>query len=172
MKSEDAMTLSIASITPADLHDIVAMGIKLSLHEGEPPPDLTIDGLAEVMFSSHPLVFGKIARIGDVPAGYALWTVGYTMQYGKPLLEVVDLYVRPDFRRNGLARALLRTMAGVAQERGYRFLTVKTYNGNAEANAFYPACGGTLDRTNVYDFGLNAMAALLAEPRENSDPIA
>lgn len=165
MTQAAAMAPSIAPITPSDLPDIIAMARELSLHEGDPPPDLTVDGLAGVMFSSHPLVFGKIARIVEAPAGYALWTVGYTMQHGMPLLEVADLYVRPDVRRRGLARALMQSMAGVAQENGYRFLTVKTFNGNAEANAFYPACGGRLDQTNVYDFGQKAMAALLGAPR-------
>ncbi|WP_137152685.1 GNAT family N-acetyltransferase [Devosia sp. FKR38] len=157
------MTSSIASITPADLDDIVVMAGELSLHEGDPVPDVSASDLAEVMFSSHPLLFGSIAHVDQMPAGYALWTVGYTMQYGKSLLEIVDLYVRPDVRRKGIGRALMRTMAHVAQGRGYRFLTVKTFNGNAEANAFYRACGGMLDQTNVYGFGLKAMAGLRSE---------
>jgi hypothetical protein len=37
------------------------------------------------------------------------------------------------------------------------------YAGNAEANAFYPAIGGKLDRTKVYAWGLKAMAELRAD---------
>lgn len=158
----DVMLPTITTISKADLGDILAMACELSLHEGDPAPDLTVDGLAEVMFSPSPLLFGLIARVDNKAAGYAMWTVGYTMQYGKCLLEIADLYVRPDFRRNGIAHALMQDMARVVGKRDYRFLTVKTFNGNAEANALYPACGGKLDPTNIYDFGLNAMAALRA----------
>lgn len=136
------------------------MAQDLSVHEGMPPAELTVDGLREVLFGPHPLLFGRIARVGEKVAGYALWSIGYTMQYGKPLLEIADLYVGPGFRRKGVARALMAEMAGVAQRQGYRFLRVITFDGNAEANAFYPAIGGKLDRTKVYAWGQKAMGEL------------
>lgn len=154
---------SISAVTPSDLWAVIVMAQELSLHEGNPPAELTVDGLSEVMLGPHPLLFGRIARIEEGIVGYAIWTLGYTMQYGRPLLEVTDLYVRSGFRRRGIARALMRGMADVALERGCRFMTVKTFADNLEANAFYPACGGQIDRTNVYDFGQRAMAALMVE---------
>jgi diamine N-acetyltransferase len=157
------MSLSIDAVTVDDLEEVITMAQELSIHEGMPPAELTTEGLRAVLFGSHPLLSGRTARIGEVVAGYALWTVGYTMQYGKPLLDIADLYVRPAFRRQGIARALMQEMAGVAQEQGYRFLTVTTFDGNVEANAFYSAIGGELDSTNVYAFGQKAMAKLMTD---------
>lgn len=157
------MPLSIDDVTVDELEEVIAMAQELSAHEGMPPAELTVDGLREVLFGPHPLLFGRVARVGEAVAGYALWTVGYTMQHGKPLLETVDLYVRPAFRRKRIARALMQDMAGVAQKQGYRFLRVITFDGNVEANAFYPAIGGELDRTKVYAFGQRAMAKLIVD---------
>ena len=156
------MPLAIDAVAVDDLEDVIIMARELSLHEGMAPADLTAESLREVLFGAHPLLFGRMARIGGTVAGYVLWTVGYTMQYGRPMLEIADLYVRPAFRRQGVARALMRTLADEARTQGYRFLTVITFNNNPEANAFYAATGGELERTNVYAFGQKAMAALTA----------
>lgn len=154
------MPQSVAPIAEGDLEAIVAMAQDLSIHEGMPPAEITPEGLSRVMFGPGPLLFGRVARSGTATVGYALWTIGFDVQYGKSILEIVDLYVKPEFRRQGFARMLMRTMAQIAQEQGHRFLLVKSFKDNAEANAFYESCGGELDHTNVYGFGISAMSAL------------
>jgi GNAT superfamily N-acetyltransferase len=53
-------------------------------------------------------------------------------------LELEDLFVDPDRRRRGIARYLIRAVAGAARDNGHRRLWV---TGNPHALAFYLAAG-------------------------------
>lgn len=153
------MTALIDQIRETDFDAILSMAAALSAHEKMPPPELSHEKLHNVLFGPDAFVEGRIARLEEA-VGYALWNVGYDMQYGTKTLDIVDLFVKPEHRRRGIARSLMREMAAVAAERGYRFMTVKTFTQNHEANAFYPACGAKLDNCNVYYFTGKAMRAL------------
>jgi GNAT superfamily N-acetyltransferase len=53
-----------------------------------------------------------------------------------------DLFVRERFRRNGLARALLATLARECVARGYSRLNWSVLDWNSPAIALYDAIGG------------------------------
>lgn len=53
-----------------------------------------------------------------------------------------DLFVRPPFRRRGLARALLRELARECVAAGYTRLTWAVLDWNVDAIALYDAIGG------------------------------
>ena len=55
------------------------------------------------------------------PAAMALYFPFYSTWRGNAGVHLEDLFVRPEFRRKGIARALFARLASIALERGDRF---------------------------------------------------
>ncbi len=82
-------------------------------HEVQASEDL----LRKNIFGPHPAAEAIIARLGGKPAGFALWFGTFSTFVGKPGIWLEDLFVLPEFRRNGIGLALLRRVAQIAIDR-------------------------------------------------------
>ncbi|WP_051053575.1 GNAT family N-acetyltransferase [Mycolicibacterium chubuense] len=103
---------------------------------------VTEDQLREALFGSAPTVFGHIAEVDGRAAGGALWFRNFSTWDGVAGIYLEDLFVRPDFRRRGLARRLLATLARECVEHGYSRLTWAVLDWNVDAIALYDSVGG------------------------------
>lgn len=75
--------------------------------------------------------------------GYAVLTLGYSMEYGGRDAFVDDLFIRPAFRRKGLGRMTLAAMRAKSEELGVRALHLEVGRDNASAQALYLRAGFT-----------------------------
>ena len=82
-----------------------------------------------------------IADSQGVPAGYAVLTVRYTMEFGGLSGYVDDLFVRPGLRRQGAGRALLYQLFEECHARDCKSVQVEVGEGNAAARALYAEFG-------------------------------
>jgi GNAT superfamily N-acetyltransferase len=82
-----------------------------------------------------------MAEWEGTPAGFALYFYNFSTFKGRPGLYLEDLFVRPAFRRKGIARSLFRWLArkAVAEECGRFEWSVLDWNENAIA--FYRDLG-------------------------------
>ena len=71
----------------------------------------------------------------------ALWFVTFSTWRGRHGLWLEDLFVRPEYRRLGLGRSLLGTLAQLCTERGYRRLEWAVLDWNTPAEDFYRSIG-------------------------------
>lgn len=55
--------------------------------------------------------------------------------------EITDVGVRPEFRRQGIARRLVEEATGWVQDRGVRRIEIQVAKGNREGQAFWRALG-------------------------------
>lgn len=76
-----------------------------------------------------------LARVGMAVAGYA--GLMYVLDEG----YISNIAVLPEFRRRGIASALIGDMLGRAKELGLSFLTLEVRESNAPARALYSASG-------------------------------
>jgi len=90
-----------------------------------------------------------VAELQGAVAGYALFSAAYDTAHAARGIYLSDLYVLPDRRRRGLARALMAEIAcrAVAEGGGYLWWVVTP--GNAEARAFYDRLGAVEDRVHA-----------------------
>jgi GNAT superfamily N-acetyltransferase len=72
----------------------------------------------------------------------ALWFRTFSTWDGVAGIFLEDLYVRDKFRRRGLARTLLATLAKECVDNGYTRLAWEVLDWNVNAIALYDAVGG------------------------------
>ena len=100
--------------------------------------------LQAALFGPRPAAEVLIAWKDDVPAAFALFFLNFSTFLGRPGLWLEDLYVRPEWRRQGCAQALLRTLAGIATDRGCGRFEWAVLDWNAPAIEFYRSLGATV----------------------------
>jgi GNAT superfamily N-acetyltransferase len=82
-----------------------------------------------------------MAEWDGAPAGFALYFYNFSTFLGRPGLYLEDLFVRPAFRRKGIARAVFRHLAAKAVAEGCGRLEWAVLNWNQNAIALYRAMG-------------------------------
>ncbi|MEK6348195.1 MAG: GNAT family N-acetyltransferase [Burkholderia sp.] len=68
--------------------------------------------------------FGFLATADGVPIGLAMATEGVAIFAGGAYGQITELYVAPAFRSRGVASLLVRRVAGLGRERGWRRIDV------------------------------------------------
>lgn len=74
-------------------------------------------------------------------AGYAVMTLGYSMEYGGRDAFVDDLFVRSAFRGRGLGRQAIAAIRAESERLGVRALHLEVDRGNTAAQALYRKAG-------------------------------
>lgn len=100
-----------------------------------------VNGLRQSLFGERRVAEVVIAENDGVPAGMALFFHTFSTFLGKPGLYLEDLYVKPAFRRRGIARTLLSFLAGVAKERNCGRLEFSVLDWNEPAIRLYAKLG-------------------------------
>jgi GNAT superfamily N-acetyltransferase len=137
--------LVIRNATAADATLIVDMIRELADFEHEleqvdaTPQDLLRDG-----FGANPRFCASIAEWNGQPAAYALYFFTYSTWAGRPSLFVEDLFVRAQFRRQGIGKALLQHLACVAHEQNCYGMHWEVLDWNVTAIDFYRSLGATI----------------------------
>jgi ribosomal protein S18 acetylase RimI-like enzyme len=78
-----------------------------------------------------------LVGVGGEVAGYAVLTLGYSLEYRGFDAFVDDLYVVPAQRGRGLGRAALEAVEAAARELGVRALHLEVERENASAQTLY-----------------------------------
>jgi GNAT superfamily N-acetyltransferase len=137
------MSDGIRRVRDGDEVELTAMIHELAEfeHAGE-QCTVTEDRLRTALFGERPTVYGHIAEVDGQAAAGALWFYNFSTWDGVAGIYLEDLFVRPAFRRQGLARALLSTLARECVDSGYSRLTWAVLDWNVNAIALYDAVGG------------------------------
>jgi diamine N-acetyltransferase len=140
--------LTLRPALPADSALILEYIRELAEYEREPhAPIATEADIRRYAFSGHPLIKVTMAEWDGRPAGFALWFLNFSSWQGKPGIYLEDLFVRPAFRRNGIGKALLKHLAGIAVEEGWTRFVWQVLEWNTPAIEFYEAHGARVMRS-------------------------
>ena len=133
---------TIRPATPADVPTILRFIRDLATYEREPDAvhateaDLLRDGFGPTARFSC-----LIAELDGTPAGFALYFTSYSTWEGHHGLYLEDLYVSPEFRKLGLGKALLGSVAAIAVEQGCPRLEWSVLDWNQPSIDFYHRIG-------------------------------
>lgn len=115
-------SLVIREATPADIPEMLLFIKELAEYERQPEAAVaTADDLLRDGFGERPVFQCLIAEWDGQPAAMALYFPFYSTWRGNAGIHLEDLFVRPQFRRKGIAKALFSRLAAIALERGDRF---------------------------------------------------
>lgn len=78
---------------------------------------------------------------GDQAAGYIVLTIGFSMEYGGRDAFLDDLFIRPEFRGQGLGRLAMETLLDDCRRRGIRAVHVEVGRDNTPAKELYARYG-------------------------------
>jgi GNAT superfamily N-acetyltransferase len=137
------VTRSIRRAVPADAAAITEMIHELAAFEGA--ADLctvTERHMRTALFDDPATLRGHVAEVDGHVGAMALWFSNFSTWDGVAGLYLEDLYVRPGFRRRGLARMLLSALARECLDNGYTRMSWAVLDWNADAIALYEAIGG------------------------------
>lgn len=102
------------------------------------------DALKEHLFGSRPYAEAIIASYAGQAVGFALFLFNYSTFLTQPGLYLEDLFVLPEYRRQGVGKAILSYLAGLAVERGCKRLEWSVLDWNEPAIAFYRRMGAAI----------------------------
>lgn len=106
--------------------------------------EITSEDLLRDGFRSSPCFRALIAEWDGQTAAYALYFFTYSTWTGRRSLFVEDLFVRAEFRRKGIGKALLKHMAVIAREQNCHGMRWEVLNWNTSAIDFYRSLGAKL----------------------------
>ena len=112
------------------------------------PSALDAKTLGALTLGPRPWVDLIVATLQDEPIGYA--ALHRTLQFGQAIkvMEMTELYVIPQLRRQGIGRALIDGACLEARLAGCQALSVGTADGDGRAAALYRTVG-FVDRPSV-----------------------
>jgi GNAT superfamily N-acetyltransferase len=136
------MTVTIRTAAAADVGQVLAFIRALAAFERAPDAvTATEEGLLRDGFGPVPFYHCLIAEQDGQPAGFAFYFFNYSTWMGRPGIYLEDLFVQPEFRGQGIGKALLRRVAAIAVERGCRRIQWEVLDWNTTAIEFYRAMG-------------------------------
>lgn len=139
------MTLEIRTAQPPDVPLILAFIRGLAEYEKLTAGfEATEEKLLRSLFpddGSTPAAHCVLAFSDDVPAGFALYFFNYSTFLALPGLYLEDLFVQPEFRGQGIGKALLLHLAKIANARGCGRMEWTVLDWNQPAIDFYESLG-------------------------------
>jgi ribosomal protein S18 acetylase RimI-like enzyme len=105
-----------------------------------PLSDAVREHLAEGLHR-HPTRIVFLAQLNTEPVGLAVCFLGYSTFAARPLVNIHDLIVHPDFRRRGVGAQLLEAVEARARALGCCKVTLEVRADNAVAQSLYAARG-------------------------------
>jgi GNAT superfamily N-acetyltransferase len=136
--------MDIRPARPDDVPAIIALATLLAEFEKLPPPDAeAVARLTEDAFGGGKLELW-VATSGDAVAAYAALFSTYSTFLCRPSLFLEDLFVHPDHRRQGIARAMLTRLKDEALRRGCGRFEWLVLDWNQGARDLYESFGAAL----------------------------
>jgi GNAT superfamily N-acetyltransferase len=101
----------------------------------------TVADLQAHLFGSQVFAEAIVAEWESKLVGFALFFPNYSTFLAKPGIYLEDLFVLPEYRRQGIGKALLAYLGKLAVERGAGRLEWSVLDWNESAIAFYQSMG-------------------------------
>jgi GNAT superfamily N-acetyltransferase len=129
------------SIRPATVRDVpllAALIHELAEYEHvDHEAGVTAEDIARDGFGPDPKFRAVIAESDGQAVGYALFFEFYSSFQGRAGLFLDDIFVRPQFRKQGIGRALIAHVAGIAWKEDYFCVRWEVLDWNTTAIDFY-----------------------------------
>ena len=137
---------------PEDLEAIHHLIYELAVYEKAPDEaKATVDAIRTSLFSEKPVAYCHVAEVDGKVVGIAIWFLNYSTWLGKPGIYLEDLFVLPEFRKQGLGKEFMKVLAKLCVENGYERFQWWVLDWNAPSIDFYKSIGAVaMDEWTVF----------------------
>lgn len=125
---------------PQDIPALVPQQAALARHQGDQDDLFTPANAERDLFGPAAVGAAHVAEDSAAPGRllcFAMTTIAYEPIYGARGTYITALWVEPEARRRGVARALIAALAREVKARGDHYLWWVSKSWNSEAHAFY-----------------------------------
>jgi GNAT superfamily N-acetyltransferase len=127
---------------PADVPLVTSMVRELAEYEKLADLAVATDAdFARELFGPSPKAYALIVEHEGQPAGFALYFYNFSTFLGRPGIYIEDVFIRPEFRRNGYGRKIFKYLANKALAEGCGRMEWWVLDWNEPAIAFYRGLG-------------------------------
>lgn len=134
----------IRSAKPRDAQSIYDLIVALAIYEKEPQAvETTPHIICEQMSDPNPPFQCLVAEVEDIIVGFALYFFNYSTWKGQRGIYLEDLFVEPKFRQQGIALALMQSLAEIAQKEQCGRIDWSVLRWNQLAINFYKNIGAS-----------------------------
>ncbi len=109
--------------------------------------------LFERMINHESVIY--LAMVGEEAVGFVQLYPGFSTVSLRPEWRLNDLYVRPEWRRQGVARKLIEEAKKLVRDREDKGLVLETAHSNAPAQRIYESLGFVKDQQFATYYWLN-----------------
>ncbi|HCQ22438.1 MAG: GNAT family N-acetyltransferase [Aphanizomenon sp.] len=137
--------LIIRFVQPSDSHTLFTL--IQGLAEYENLSDAVIgnaEALKDHLFGSQKYIDAILAEFAGKAVGFAIFFHNYSTFLTKPGIYLEDIFILPEYRRQGIGKALLAKVAQIAIERDCGRLEWSVLDWNVSAQAFYRNMGADI----------------------------
>lgn len=125
----------------------------------------TVDSLRDSLCGPQAAAGALLAYQGQALAGYAIYYFTFSSFVGRRGIWLEDVYVRPDFRKQGLGRNLIEAVARIGAARNCGRFEWTALNWNQNAIDFYRRLGArSLDEWTLLRLDAEGLRRLAAVP--------
>lgn len=144
--------MNIRTATAEDAEVILALIIELAIYEkAEYEVVTTVDEIRESIFGHNSKTSALIAEVDDKPVAYAVYFYNYSTWLGKNGIYLEDIYVSPEYRQQGIGKALLKSVVQIAVSQNCGRVEWSVLDWNTPAIEFYESLGAKpQDEWTVY----------------------
>jgi GNAT superfamily N-acetyltransferase len=136
------MDFAIKPVTPGEVPALLELIRELARFEHlEHEVEATVESLHQALFGPQPVAGALLARGDGGLAGYAIYFFTFSSFVGRAGIWLEDVYVQPQFRKQGLGRQLIEAVARVGVERGCGRFEWTALDWNERALDFYRGLG-------------------------------
>ena len=135
-----------------DVEAIHQLIYELAVYEKAPDAvEATVDAIRISLFGQNPVAYCHVAEVEGKIVGIAIWFLNYSTWLGKPGIYLEDLFVQPEYRKQGLGKAFMKTLARLCVERGYERFQWWVLDWNTPSIDFYKSIGAVaMDEWTVF----------------------
>lgn len=142
--------ITVRAAQPGDGPDLLRMTQELSKTHFPMSDDVVAENYETALFQLNPIIGAFIALVDGTPAGSAIWHRSFSTNKGREVMYLEDIAVLPEFRRMGLARALLKEICKLAIAKDCPKVFWLAMEWNEGALALYRSIGAGVEKANCY----------------------
>jgi GNAT superfamily N-acetyltransferase len=136
----------------SDVEAIHQLIYELAVYEKAPEEaKATVDAIRTSLFSKQPVAHCHVAEVDGKVVGIAIWFLNYSTWLGKPGIYLEDLFVKPEYRKQGLGKEFMKTLAKLCVENNYERFQWWVLDWNTPSIDFYKSIGAVpMDEWTVF----------------------